>query len=87
MSEYGIAPPEAGRPAGSRTIGRADIDPRLVSRLLFGMVNSVPEWFRPGRTNSRSAIVDARVGLALDGLGAADVREDRRPDRRRGRDA
>jgi len=28
---------------------RADIDPRLVSRLLFGMVNSITEWYRPDR--------------------------------------
>ncbi len=48
---------------------RDDIDPRLVSRLLFGMVNSVHEWYRPGsRTNSRRSIVDATVGLALNGL-------------------
>ena len=32
---------------------RADIDPRLVSRLLFGMVNSITEWYRPGGRASR----------------------------------
>ncbi len=48
---------------------RDDIDPRLVSRLLFGMVNSVHEWYRPGgRGNSRESIVNGAVGLALDGL-------------------
>ena len=48
---------------------RDDIDSRMVSRLLFGMVNSVHEWYRPGsRTNSRRSIVDATVGLALNGL-------------------
>jgi AcrR family transcriptional regulator len=48
---------------------RDDIDPRLVSRLLFGMVNSVHEWYRPGRrTNSRRAIIDATVSIALNGL-------------------
>lgn len=48
---------------------RSDIDPRLVSRLLFGMINSIHEWYRPGtRTNSRQSIVDGAVGLALDGL-------------------
>ncbi len=48
---------------------RDDIDPRLVSRLLFGMVNSITEWYRPGkRTTPRREIVDAVVGLALDGL-------------------
>ena len=48
---------------------RDDIDPRLVSRLLFGMVNSVHEWYRPSsRTNSRQSIVNAMVDLALQGL-------------------
>jgi len=27
---------------------RADIDPDLISKLLFGMVNSLVEWYRPG---------------------------------------
>jgi AcrR family transcriptional regulator len=27
---------------------RADIDPKTTARLLFGMVNSVVEWYRPG---------------------------------------
>ena len=50
---------------------RADIDPRLVSRLLFGMVNSITEWYRPtARTTPRKGIVDAVVGLALEGLKA-----------------
>jgi len=50
---------------------RADIDPRLVSRLLFGMVNSITEWYRPNaRTTPRKRIVDAVVGLALEGLKA-----------------
>ena len=50
---------------------RADIDPRLVSRLLFGMVNSITEWYQPGaRNSSRTNTVDAVVGLALDGLQA-----------------
>lgn len=48
---------------------RDDIDPRLVGRLLFGMVNSVHEWYRPGgRTSSRQIIVEATVSIALNGL-------------------
>jgi AcrR family transcriptional regulator len=27
---------------------RADIDPRIAERLLFGMINSIVEWYRPG---------------------------------------
>lgn len=50
---------------------RGDIDPRLVSRLLFGMVNSLTEWYRPAsRANSPASVVNATVSLALEGLGA-----------------
>jgi AcrR family transcriptional regulator len=44
---------------------RADLDPRLVTRLLFGMVNSVVEWYQPGHG---SGVPDALVALAFDGL-------------------
>ena len=50
---------------------RADIEPRLASRLLFGMVNSIIEWYRPmpGSTAGQE-VVDAVVMLAMEGLGA-----------------
>lgn len=48
---------------------RADLDPGLVSRLLFGMVNSLVEWHRPGGEVSREALADAVTTLAFDGLG------------------
>ena len=48
---------------------RSDIDPRLATRLLFGMVNSITEWYRPGiRPSSRTDIVDAVVELSMRGL-------------------
>ena len=47
---------------------RADLDPRLVTRLLFGMVNSLVDWFRPGGAHGRQPVQDALVALALDGL-------------------
>ena len=48
---------------------RHDVEPRLASRLLFGMVNSISEWYRPGgRASARQEIVDAVVGIALEGL-------------------
>jgi AcrR family transcriptional regulator len=47
---------------------RADLDARLVTRLLFGMVNSVVEWYRPGHG---SGVPDALVALAFDGLRSA----------------
>ena len=34
---------------------RADLDPDLVSRLLFGMVNSLVEWYRPSGPGRRRA--------------------------------
>jgi AcrR family transcriptional regulator len=41
---------------------RADIDPGLVTRLVFGMVNSIAEWYRPGdHTGSRRAAAAART--------------------------
>ena len=56
---------------------RPDHDPRLVTRLLFGMVNSLVDWLRapPGRgpghcdgTHGRQQVEDALVALAFDGL-------------------
>lgn len=49
---------------------RADIEPSLATRLSFGMVNSVVEWYRPGRVPTGD-IVDAAVALAMRGLRAA----------------
>ena len=47
---------------------REDLDPRLVTRLLFGMVNSVAEWYRPQRAISALDVADALVALAFSGL-------------------
>lgn len=44
---------------------RRDLDPRLVTRLLFGMVNSISEWYRPV---GEQDLADAVVALAFDGL-------------------
>ena len=45
---------------------RADVDPLLVSRLLFGMVNSMTEWLRAG--SDRDALAESVTTLAFDGL-------------------
>ena len=45
---------------------RADLPADLVSRLLFGMVNSVAEWYRPG--GDPAALADAVTTLAFGGL-------------------
>ncbi|MGD9482726.1 TetR/AcrR family transcriptional regulator [Streptomyces sp. TRM70308] len=47
---------------------RPDIDVRLATRLLFGMVNSIAEWYRPERGDSSEAVAHAVVQLAFAGL-------------------
>ncbi len=46
---------------------RPDVEARLAARLLFGMSNSVVEWYRSGSL-SRDAIARAIVAVAFDGL-------------------
>ena len=46
---------------------RGDLDPRLVTRLLFGMVNSTAEWLRPD-AEGVARVGDALVALAFAGL-------------------
>lgn len=47
---------------------RADIPPELTSRLLFGMVNSLIEWYRPGGAVDPDVLARAITDLAFDGL-------------------
>lgn len=48
---------------------RSDVDPATAARLLFGLVNSIVEWYRPGRPPpGGSALADAVCAMALDGL-------------------
>jgi len=46
---------------------RRDLEPRLVARLIFGMSNSVVEWYRRGSL-TREAIAGAVTALAFDGI-------------------
>ena len=47
---------------------RPQIDEGLTARLLFGMVNSVVDWYRPDRgTLTTESLADAVVGLTIDG--------------------
>lgn len=50
---------------------RADVDIRLATRLLFGMVNSLVEWYRPHPGTTPDQLADAVVSMALDGLRTA----------------
>ncbi|GLY94997.1 TetR/AcrR family transcriptional regulator [Actinoplanes sp. NBRC 103695] len=46
---------------------RADVDPATAARLMFGMVNSLAEWYRP-RRGGATALADAVVTMAFEGL-------------------
>ncbi|GAB3611940.1 TetR/AcrR family transcriptional regulator [Humibacter ginsengisoli] len=50
---------------------RADIDPGIATRLLFGMINSIVEWYRPGGPESAAQLADDVLTVALDGLRVA----------------
>jgi AcrR family transcriptional regulator len=47
---------------------RTDIDPAVISRLLFGTVNSLTEWYRPGGELSAEDLADAVVTITFAGL-------------------
>ena len=47
---------------------RPDIPPELISRLLFGMVNSLVEWYRPDGPVDVQDLSRSIVDLAFDGL-------------------
>ncbi|HEY6233916.1 MAG TPA: hypothetical protein VIW69_02280, partial [Candidatus Elarobacter sp.] len=46
---------------------RRDLDARLLARLIFGMSNSVVDWYRSGSL-TRTAIARAVVAIAFDGV-------------------
>jgi AcrR family transcriptional regulator len=56
-----------GQAAGEGAL-RADLDPDLVSRLLFGMVNSLVEWYRPSGPVDVEQLADAVTAIAFEGL-------------------
>jgi AcrR family transcriptional regulator len=51
---------------------RPDVDPAITARLLFGMINSLVEWYRPDRLDQAAAraseLADAVCAVAFDGL-------------------
>ncbi|MBP0457602.1 TetR/AcrR family transcriptional regulator [Streptomyces montanisoli] len=51
---------------------RTDVEARLATRLVFGMVNSLVEWYRPDAPGGYDLkqVADAVVRLAFDGLRA-----------------
>jgi AcrR family transcriptional regulator len=49
---------------------RQDIDPRTVTRLLFGTINSIVEWYKPGGSLSPEKLADDVITMAFHGLHA-----------------
>lgn len=47
---------------------RADFEPHLVARLVFGTVNSLVEWYRPSRGAHAGEIADILCAMVFDGL-------------------
>jgi AcrR family transcriptional regulator len=47
---------------------RPDVDPAVASRLVFGLVNSLVEWYRPRGGMGADALADAVCKIAFDGL-------------------
>jgi AcrR family transcriptional regulator len=47
---------------------RADIESRTTTRLLFGMINSIVEWYRPGGQLTPEQLADDVMTVAFDGL-------------------
>lgn len=47
---------------------RPDVDPAITARLLFGLVNSLIEWYRPRDPSDSAIIADAVAKVAFDGI-------------------
>jgi AcrR family transcriptional regulator len=55
----------AARDAGEL---RSDIDPGIAERLMFGMINSIVEWYRPGGPEDATRLADDVLAITVDGL-------------------
>jgi AcrR family transcriptional regulator len=49
---------------------RADVDAGTTTRLLFGMINSIVDWYRPGGPISREQLADDVIAVAFNGITA-----------------
>ncbi|ANW67250.1 TetR family transcriptional regulator [Mycobacterium sp. djl-10] len=47
---------------------RGDVDPDTISRLIFGMVNSVADWYHPDGVTGPAALADIITAVLFDGL-------------------
>jgi hypothetical protein len=58
------------RQAAAEGALRTDVDPDLISRLVFGMVNSLVEWYRPGGAIDPAALSETVADVVFEGLGS-----------------
>lgn len=56
---------DAARQEGSL---RGDIDPRTTTRFIFGTINSIVEWYRPGGPLTAEKLADDIILMVFDGL-------------------
>lgn len=56
--------------AQSEGIVRADVEPRTTTRLMFGMINSLVEWYRPGGPVTAEQVEENAVAIIVEGLRA-----------------
>lgn len=47
---------------------RSDVEPHLATRLLFGMINSIGEWYRPRGGHPSPEVTDGVTRVAFHGL-------------------
>lgn len=47
---------------------RQDVDPRLMSRLLFGSINSMVEWYRPGGPLTEDELITNVYAVLANGI-------------------
>lgn len=49
---------------------RADVEPRTITRLMFGMINSLVEWYRPDGPATPQQVEENAIAMIVDGLRA-----------------
>jgi hypothetical protein len=47
---------------------REDISPEVISRIVFGMVNSLTDWYRPAGTLDGASLAACVTPVLFDGL-------------------
>lgn len=52
---------------------RRDIDLALITRLIFGMVNWLTEWYRPDGPIGSDQVIEAVIGFVISGVSPAGV--------------